>query len=370
MTRRVLLLEPFLGGSHEAWARGWQAASDHEIHIIGHAARAWRWRMRGAAVSLAAETDDWVAAHGHPDLVVATDMLDLAAYLGLARRTIGAIPAAIYLHENQLTYPRRPGEPLDSGLAWATWRSLLAADAVWFNSEFHRRDLFAALPGFLASVPDHDHVGLLDVVSARSAVLPVGVDLTGLTAAEPRPADPDGPLVLSNQRWHHDKNLGSVVRVLRRLADESIAFRVALVGDDRGGERDELQPLVDALGDRIVQAGHLPRDEYLELLKRSDIVVSAARNEFFGIAVVEAIAAGLVPVLPDGLAYPEIVPEQFHRDTLYAEAALCDALRSAITGLAPRRAALTGLSESVRRYDWPVVGPAYDRAVDELIAGG
>lgn len=366
--RRVLLVEPWLAGSHEAWARGWQAASRHEIQLLAHEGRAWRWRMRGASVTLAADAERWVAEHGRPDLVVGTDMLDLAAFLGAARRSLGSVPAALYLHENQLTYPRRPGEALDQGLAWTTWRSLVVADAVWCNSAFHRDDLLGALPALLAGVADHGHGDRFAEVAGRCSVLPVGVDLAA--AATPtgaaRPAPPDGPLVLSNQRWHHDKDLGAVLRALVRLADRGVAFRVAVVGDDRGGEREALMPLVERLGDRVVAVGMLPRSEYLALLHRADIVVSAARNEFFGIAVVEAIAAGAVPVLPDRLAYPEVVPARFHEHVLYADGQLTAALGGTIESLGATRAAVDGLADSMHRFDWTEVAPGYDAAVDRL----
>ena len=367
ISRRVVLVEPWLVGSHEAWARGWQAASRHDIHLLAHEGQAWRWRMRGASVTLAAEAERWVAEHGRPDLVVATDMLDLASFLGAARRSLGAVPAALYLHENQLTYPRQPGEPLDQGAAWATWRSLVAADAVWCNSTFHRDDLLAALPGFLAAVPDHDHRDRLAGVASRTRVLPVGVDLTAIAhPVAPRSPSPDGPLVLSNQRWHHDKDVGAVLRALIRLADRGLTFRVAVVGDDRGGQRDELLPLIDRLGDRVVAAGMLTRSAYLDLLGEVDIVVSAARNEFFGIAVVEAIAAGAVPVLPERLAYREVVPACYHGRVLYGEGELTAALAAPIGDLGAARAAVEGLAEAMRRFDWAAVGPDYDAAVDQL----
>ena len=66
-------------------------------------------------------------------------------------------------------------------------------------------------------------------------------------------------------------------------------------------------------------AGFLDRPDYESLLDRADVVVSAAKGENFGIAVVEAIAAGAWPVLPDALAYPEIIPVSHHDDCLYAE---------------------------------------------------
>ena len=39
-------------------------------------------------------------------------------------------------------------------------------------------------------------------------------------------------------------------------------------------------------------------------------MTSTARHEFFGIAVVEAIACGCLPWLPDRLSYPELVPQE------------------------------------------------------------
>ena len=45
----------------------------------------------------------------------------------------------------------------------------------------------------------------------------------------------------------------------------------------------------------------------LRPLRQADVFVSTARHEFFGIATAEAIAGGCFPLLPDRLAYPELV---------------------------------------------------------------
>jgi glycosyltransferase involved in cell wall biosynthesis len=44
---------------------------------------------------------------------------------------------------------------------------------------------------------------------------------------------------------------------------------------------------------------------------------SAAIQENFGISVIEAMLMGCVPLLPDRLSYPEILPEEFHEHFLY-----------------------------------------------------
>jgi glycosyltransferase involved in cell wall biosynthesis len=59
------------------------------------------------------------------------------------------------------------------------------------------------------------------------------------------------------------------------------------------------------------------RETYWSVLQASDVVVSTAAHEFFGIAMVEAVAAGCRPLVPRRLAYPEVLgdgPAWFHND--------------------------------------------------------
>jgi len=324
--------------------------------------------MRGAAVTLAGEFVEWVGDHDPPDLVVTTDMLDLSVFLALTRRVAPSARSVVYMHENQLCYPRQPGEPLDQGLAWTTWCSVVAADAVWFNSEFHRGSFLDALPKFLEGVPDHDHLHLIDAVADKSRVVPVGVDVEKILGMADRRVDAaTSPLVLSNHRWHHDKDVGAILRALVRLADAGVAFRLAVVGDDQAGVRDELMPLIERLSDRLEVVGHQTRADYLRWLARADIVVSAARNEFFGVSVVEAVAAGAVPVLPHALAYPEVIPGRYHEAVLYRPGNLTKALRRAIENLGELRQATVGLAGSMSRYSIRKVAALHDDAAIDVV---
>ena len=68
------------------------------------------------------------------------------------------------------------------------------------------------------------------------------------------------------------------------------------------------QTALTKLESRVRHAGYLPsRDDYWKLLKSCDVVVSTAIQENFGLAVVEAMLAGCIPVLPRRLSYPELL---------------------------------------------------------------
>jgi glycosyltransferase involved in cell wall biosynthesis len=110
------------------------------------------------------------------------------------------------------------------------------------------------------------------------------------------------------------------------------------------------------LGERIVQWGRVePWEAYIRLLWEADIVVSTAVHDFFGAAVVEAIACGCRPVLPKRLAYPEHIPREQWSHCLYADFdELLERLEQAI------REPNLNLQAAVARYDWDVMANQYD----------
>lgn len=64
--------------------------------------------------------------------------------------------------------------------------------------------------------------------------------------------------------------------------------------------------------------GHVEsKQEYFEWLSQGHVVVSCAIQENFGISVVEAVGMGCIPLLPQRLAYPEIMPLEHHGSILY-----------------------------------------------------
>jgi glycosyltransferase involved in cell wall biosynthesis len=365
---RVLLIEPYYGGSHRAWADGYARHSAHEVDLLALPARFWKWRMHGGAATLA---EGAARLEARPDVVLASDMLNLSAFLGLARETLAGVPVLLYCHENQLTYPLHRGEKRDLTYGMMNWLSMLAADRVAFNSAFHREAWFEELPRLLKHFPDCSHMPLVPEVRARSVVLPVGCDLARLDAAKAAHArgvrTGDVPVILWNQRWEYDKAPEVFLHALDVLAGEGVPFQVILAGSNVRQKATEFEAAREKLGTRVIHYGWADAVSYARLLWQADVVVSTALHEFFGIAVVEAIYCGCLPLLPRRLAYPEVIPQSHHEVCLYDGIEdLLGRLRWALTRVDEARQSVQGLREAAARHDWASVAPRYDAALQDL----
>jgi glycosyltransferase involved in cell wall biosynthesis len=373
---QIALISPYHGGSHAAWANGYRRSSRHALAAFTLPGRFWKWRMHGGAVTLARR---FLAAEAQLDLLLATDMLDLTTFLALTRARTSHLPAALYMHENQLTYPlpadkqtgpmRRQLGERDQHYAFVNFASMLAADRVFFNSRFHRDSFFAALPNFLKHFPEYNELNSIELLQRRSEVLPVGVDLRRLGRAEAQPAgESERPsLILWNQRWEYDKNPAAFFRALYQLADEGLAFRLALCGEQFGKRPSVFDEAIARLGTRVVHVGYADEATYARLLWEAAVTVSTAHHEFFGISILEAIYCRTFPILPRRLSYPELIPERRHLDCLYEnEAGLLERLRRALLQPEAARGMAEELATAVAIYDWAEAAPRYDAALAAL----
>lgn len=354
----VWLLNPYHTGSHRAWAEGYAGHSAHRIEILAMQGYFWKWRLHGGAMELAEQARTHLAAGRRPDLLLATSMTNLPAFLALTRDALGHVPVLLYMHENQLTYPPPPGARRDLTYGMIQHLSMLAADRVCFNSAYHQQAWFDELPRLLKHFPDYTHLESIAAAQTKSQVLPVGCDLRRLDRYHATAKAPGPPLILWNQRWEYDKDPETMLRALVALADEGPPFRVALAGENFRVRPAEFETARARLGDRLVHFGYAETEaDYARLLWEADVVLSTAIHEFFGVSIVEALYCGAQPVLPRRLSYPELIPLAEHARCLYADfAELLAHLRTALTQPAPA----AGLRQHVARFDWAVQAPLYD----------
>ncbi len=314
---RVLALEPYYGGSHRAFLDGWSSRSRHEWTVLTLPAYKWKWRMRHAAITLAGEVSGLVRQNRENnthscewDVLFCSDMLNLAEFLGLTRAIStpsprgGRLPSVVYFHENQLTYPVRQESERDWHFAFTNVTTALAADAVWFNSGFHRDSFLTAADDFLKRMPDYQPTEAVEQIRAKSAV-----HYPGVQEFPPRGPREPGPLrVLWAARWEHDKNPETFFEALELLRDRGIPFRISVIGESFREVPAVFGRAKQQFASHIDRWGYMQsRRDYEAALREADVMVSTANHEFFGISVVEAVAAGAYPLVPDRLAYPEII---------------------------------------------------------------
>ena len=364
---RGLFVEPFFGGSHRAFAEGLVGHGGHDFELLTLPGREWRRRMRLGAQLLAERVAE---VQGEFDFLLVSDMLDLASFLALTRPRFERTPVLLFMHENQLTYPRLRGTKLNSWFGQINYLAALAADRVAFNSEYHRDDFLGALEELERQPNNWLTSEGIEAIRGKSSVLPVGVDL-GSLGEEPAASPAGGsPLILWNHRWEFDKAPEGFVRTVSTLAEEGLDFRVAVAGERGDNPSEAMLELPERLGERLVQFGPVEgREGYARLLWEADISISSTRHEFFGISTVEAMYCGCLPIAPRRYNYPALVPEALQERCLYEkEAELLVFTREAIRSGADN-GEREALRESAERFAWERVGPCWEEALGELSAG-
>lgn len=366
----ILALESYYGGSHKAFIDGLSQLSKHNWTILTLPAHKWKWRMRHSAITFAQQAAELLTKGKSHDLVFCSDMLNLAEFIALAPVEISRLPKVMYFHENQLTYPVRFEDERDYQFAMTNLTSALTADAVWFNSRFHMNSFLEALVKFLKSMPDFQPLEAPDIIRAKSSIYYPGIaDLKKSSERKP------GPLrILWAARWEHDKNPELFFEALEIIKKSGVKFSLNVIGQSFRDCPDIFAKAHEFFSNHIDHWGYQKaRADYEHVLTQADVVVSTANHEFFGISMVEAIAAGAYPLVPDSLSYPEIIgldriekTEQFFYDGSSHD--LADKL-STLAAQINEGELFSGLIKPVTmtdRFKWHNLAPAYDEALDKI----
>jgi len=358
---KFLFLEPFFGGSHRYFAEGLAAHSRHEIDLVTLPARFWKWRMRGAALYFLKN----IPSLEDYDGLITSDMMSLADFRALTGA--GCPPALVYFHESQITYPLAPGEAMDVHFGFTDMTTALAAKRILFNSQTHFNAFFSKLPKFLKMMPDFRPTWAVDEIRSRAGVLHPGCNIADLNGGVPSvPSGP--PLIIWNHRWEFDKNPKDFFLALDEMVKRGLGFRLALLGENFQNCPKEFTAARKRYGKRIVRYGYEPaRATYEAWLKEGAVVISTANQENFGISMVEAISAGCIPLLPQRLSYPEIVPESYHTDFLYKnQEELVEKLARVLSGSSGSEKKAETLSLEMKRFSWHRMIQEYDHELKNL----
>ncbi|MFC6671485.1 tRNA-queuosine alpha-mannosyltransferase domain-containing protein [Marinobacterium aestuariivivens] len=371
---RILLLSAYDAASHRHWRRGLTARfPEFDWTVLTLPARYFAWRVRGNSLSWAFGERDTLSRRY--DLVIATSMTDLSALRGLVP-SLTSTPTLVYFHENQFAYPSSGREKSSVEPQILNLYTALCADRILFNSAFNRDSLIEGARRLLKKLPDQVPPGLPERLAERALVVPVPLAdehfqaPAGIAPQHPwHGANRAGPVrIVWAARWEFDKGPDRLQAILRELERRGLDYRLALLGERFRHSPAEFDAIATEFRHRLDQFGYAAtRAEYRAWLRGGDIVLSTATHEFQGLAVLEAVAAGCIPVLPDRQVYPELFDEQY----LYRDCAAdirqeaCAAADTLIRHASRLRD--QGVSApAVDRFSWAALRQTYARLIDQL----
>jgi len=208
------------------------------------------------------------------------------------------------------------------------------------------------------------------IPGAGVCVLPNGIDVPWWRAAV-RGASHEEILFVSAMRLSRKKRPARLVRAFAsavRFTAGTPAMRLVIAGD--GPERDALRRLADSLdlGAMLELPGHLEREQLRSLYGRADAFVLPSERESFGIAALEARAAGLPVIAMLAGGARDFIDRGVDGLLVRDEPELARAM-SRLAIEAPFRAYLTAHNRAVPPdFDWPDVAALHLRYYGEAAA--
>lgn len=323
---KVLLLEPYYGGSHKYWADNLVKFSSHKVELLTLPPRFWKWRMRASSITLFEYAKPLL---NQVDLIICSSLMNVSLFRSLVSlETSLDIPIIYYLHENQLTYPissadPRPNDNLNYG--FDNYTSCLSANKILFNSKYHYKEFFDALKVFLKRLPDFRNLNTIDLIKAKSMILGVGIDLTKINtilAEQHIPKSNHYPILLWNHRWESDKNPKLFLQLCNYLSKQNCNFGLIITGKTNPKYPKIFDDLLKIHNSRIVFQGY-PKsyNDYINIVSKADIIPITSNQDFYGISFLEAMFCGLIPLIPTNRVYQQHFIDNLNSNCLYTNEA-------------------------------------------------
>lgn len=317
---KVLVLEPYYGGSHRYFLDGLRGNVAAAYTFMVLPARKWKLRMQFSAPWFVEQIKNLAEESRSFDVVLCSTFVDVAVLRALLSQVPWWNPQTrilTYFHENQFAYPRQYADDQQRQFTAINFNSALASDSIAFNSSFNRDSFLDGCRRFMKIAGDMKIGTTVENLKNKSIVLSPGIDFTQIDSREqPGKIDHDVPVIVWNHRWEHDKNPEQFFKGLEYLESEGLDFRLIVLGESFKNSPPCFLDAQKRFASQTVHFGYAEsHEEYLRILSLGDIVVSTAHHEFYGISVIEAVRAGCTPLLPKRLSYPEL----FEKRYLYTE---------------------------------------------------
>lgn len=351
---KILVIEPYFGGSHRHFLQGLQKHLPYDFDLLTLPARKWKWRMRLSAPYFAEQINGFGVEKQY-DRIFCSTFVDVATFRSFVHERFQRVPIYTYFHENQFAYPVQKEDERDFHFGLTNLTTVLASDKVAFNSRYNLETFIEGIDKILKICPDMKLGHLNRQIRDKAVILNPGIDFSDFPEPSISKIDSNSPpVIVWNHRWEHDKDPDYFFQALYKLDQKKIDFRLIVLGQSFQRKPDVFAEADERLSQRIDHFGYVEsRAEYINLLCKADIVVSTALHEFYGIAVIEAVRTGCIPILPNRLSYPELFPAEY----LYEEEQLGLKLESTLKDFI--RLDPSEIRDMSDRFSWPELRNRY-----------
>jgi glycosyltransferase involved in cell wall biosynthesis len=228
----------------------------------------------------------------------------------------------------------------------AAYAKMMLNSTVLTNSEFSRRAIFKAF-------------------GVDSTVLhpPVDVDIFRNACLSASNRD-ESILVIS--RFHPSKKIENVIHLAKLLSQNNLGAGMKVIGNispNGIGYFNYLYRLVRHynLEDFVSFEVNVRFDRLLDAMRRSKVYLHPLPAEPFGISTVEAMSAGMIPVVPDIGGHTEFVPKRYQFRTFKQG---LDVIEAALRAPASER---IQMSHSTQKYSVANYIKKFQQIVDEVL---
>jgi len=363
--KRVLILEPYYGGSHKSFLKGLQETVPAEFALLTLPARKWKMRMQLSAYWFVQEIMRYDVQQRFFDTVLCSTFVDVAALRSILSQIDDWNQSAkiiTYFHENQFAYPSQKEAPDIRQFSALNMSTALASDLCIFNSGYNMESFLRAIQSFLKKASDMKPLNLVEVIRKKSIILYPGMDYSGIDriSVKFKKKKSDVPTIVWNHRWEHDKGPELLFEALYIIQEKGIPFHLIVLGQSFGFSPECFHEAAERLSEEIVHFSYAKSfSEYAELLCHGDVIVSTARHEFFGISIVEGVRAGCYPLLPNDLSYPELYQDEFLYEPGKLAGKLCNFL------LQPVQLSCEDIQKLTEPFAWECCGKQYEECLLE-----
>lgn len=172
-------------------------------------------------------------------------------------------------------------------------------------------------------------------------------------------------------RFSTNKQLPRLIAAMRALVDRDPDWRLTIAGVSSDLSETDLRQAISA--HRLEQAVNLvvgaSNEDIAKLIEAASLFVSASDYEGFGLVAIEAMSAGLIPILQPNDAYKALAArhDTIHLADFADPQAAAAQIQAAFEALTTNPAARATAIAAAGDYAWPAVARRYADLYDQIL---